>query len=61
MLHICDWIVFYSLFFAGLNTDLSSLKEIIICGSPVKKENFEYLLTKVKKDLFVGIMYGNYK
>ena len=52
--------LFKQVIFAGINADLSSLKEIIICGSPVKKENFEYLQTKVKKDLFVGIMYGNF-
>ncbi|GIY39596.1 acetoacetyl-CoA synthetase [Caerostris darwini] len=40
----------------GSNFD--SLKIIGIGGSPVKKQNFEYLHSTVKKDLFVGSMYG---
>ncbi|GFQ73255.1 acetoacetyl-CoA synthetase, partial [Trichonephila clavata] len=40
----------------GSNFD--SLKVIGIGGSPVKRQNFEYLHRTVKKDLFVGSMYG---
>ncbi|GFY42992.1 acetoacetyl-CoA synthetase, partial [Trichonephila inaurata madagascariensis] len=40
----------------GSNFD--SLKVIGIGGSPVKRQNFEYLHSTVKKDLFVGSMYG---
>lgn len=39
-------------------TNLDCLKIIGIGGSPVKKENFEYLQNKVKKDVFIGSMYG---
>ncbi|GFU54023.1 acetoacetyl-CoA synthetase, partial [Nephila pilipes] len=39
----------------GSNFD--SLKVIGIGGSPVKRQNFEYLHSTVKKDLFVGSMY----
>lgn len=42
----------------SIDSDMSSLKEVVIAGSPVKKENFEYLQKKVKKDLFMGILYG---
>lgn len=39
-------------------SNLDSLKIIGIGGSPVKKENFEYLKTKVKREIFIGSMYG---
>nr|XP_042895674.1 acetoacetyl-CoA synthetase [Parasteatoda tepidariorum] len=38
-------------------TNLDCLKVIGIGGSPVKRQNFEYL-RKVKSDVFVGSMYG---
>ncbi|KAG8195206.1 hypothetical protein JTE90_027949 [Oedothorax gibbosus] len=42
----------------GPETNLDHLKVIGMGGSPVKKQNFEYLQKTVKKDLFVGSMYG---
>lgn len=42
----------------GPNTDLSHLKMITIGASPVKLQNFDYLLNRVKKDMFVTCLYG---
>lgn len=46
--------------FKGPDTNLDCLKIIGIGGSPVKKENFEYLRNNVKKDVFIGSMYGKF-
>ncbi|GFY45836.1 acetoacetyl-CoA synthetase, partial [Trichonephila inaurata madagascariensis] len=40
------------------NTNLEHLKIISLSGSPPKPRNYEFLLNRVKKDLFVGCMYG---
>lgn len=40
------------------NSNFDHLKYICICGSPVKVHNIKYVQTKVKKDLFVGSLYG---
>lgn len=47
------------IFCLGPESDLSSLKIIEIGASPVKRHNTEYLLT-IKKDVLVGIRYGEY-
>ncbi|PRD35317.1 UNVERIFIED_CONTAM: Acetoacetyl-CoA synthetase [Trichonephila clavipes] len=44
--------------FPGPNTNLEHLKIISLSGSPPKPRNCEFLLNRVKKDLFVGCMYG---
>lgn len=44
--------------FPSQKSDMSFLKLVVVGGSPVKNHNFEYLKNKVKKDLFVGIVYG---
>ncbi|KAG8195203.1 hypothetical protein JTE90_027946 [Oedothorax gibbosus] len=41
------------------NTNLDSLKIILLGGSPPKPKNYEFLLNKVKRDLFVGSLYGS--
>ncbi|GFY60118.1 acetoacetyl-CoA synthetase [Trichonephila inaurata madagascariensis] len=45
--------------FPGPNANLEHLKIISLSGSPPKPRNYEFLLNRVKKDLFVGCMYGN--
>lgn len=50
----------FTLNFKGPDTNLDCLKIIGIGGSPVKKENFEYLRNNVKKDVFIGSMYGKF-
>ncbi|GFT14729.1 acetoacetyl-CoA synthetase [Nephila pilipes] len=40
------------------NSNFDHLKYVCICGSPVKVQNIRYLQSKIKKDLFVGSLYG---
>ncbi|XP_055932765.1 acetoacetyl-CoA synthetase-like [Argiope bruennichi] len=42
----------------GLSTNLDCLKIISLSGSPPKPRNYDFLLNKVKKDMYVGSMYG---
>ncbi|GIY63263.1 acetoacetyl-CoA synthetase [Caerostris darwini] len=42
----------------GPNTNLDNLKIIAIGGSPVKAQNYFFLHSKVKKDVFVSSLYG---
>ncbi|GIY37652.1 acetoacetyl-CoA synthetase [Caerostris darwini] len=39
-------------------TNLDSLKIISLSGSPPKPRNYKFLLNKVKRDMFIGSMYG---
>ncbi|CAL1286782.1 unnamed protein product [Larinioides sclopetarius] len=43
----------------GPNTNLDCLKIIAMSGSPPLPKNYNFLLNKVKKDLFVGSVYGS--
>lgn len=45
-------------FFIGPGTNLDCLEIVGVGSSPVKKESFEYLQNRVKKDLFVVSLYG---
>lgn len=38
--------------------NLDSLKIIVLGGSPPKPKNYEFLFNKVKRDLFIGSLYG---
>ncbi|XP_055934271.1 acetoacetyl-CoA synthetase-like [Argiope bruennichi] len=42
----------------GPNTNLDCLKIVSMSSSPPKPRNYNFLLNKVKKDLYVGCMYG---
>lgn len=45
-------------FFIGPGTNLDCLEIVGVGSSPVKKESFEYLQNRVKKDLFIVSLYG---
>ncbi|PRD27372.1 UNVERIFIED_CONTAM: Acetoacetyl-CoA synthetase [Trichonephila clavipes] len=47
-----------SLFTFSSFSNFDHLKSVSICGSPVKVQNIKYVQDNVKKDLFVGSLYG---
>lgn len=49
----------YLFFFIGPDCKLEHLKILSIGASPVKLQNIDFILQKVKPDVLAGCLYGN--